>query len=440
MALKVAFYTLGCKVNQYDTQVLIESFRSRGYDVVPFDEPADVYVVNSCAVTQRSVSRSKQALRSALRRNPNALLVMTGCFPQVCTQEALALDEARVISGTSGRWRLVDMVETALRNGERVVSIEAPGTVEAPCGGLTHFEGRTRAFLKVQEGCQEFCSYCIVPYARGPMRSRPAPEVLAEAERLAEAGFREIVLTGTHLAAYRWQDVDLSSLLEQLGRVEGVYRIRLSSVEPLDVDERLIEVMASSPKVCHHLHLPLQSGSDEVLRKMNRKYDTAFFMRLVRRIRQAMPDIGITTDVMVGFPGETDEQFLQTVQFVRECGFSRLHVFRFSPRPGTPAACMPDQVRPEVKAERASAMIALGRELALAFAARFVGCVLDVLVEEERAEDGGLSGFTGNYIRVSFPGGDELVNRVVPVEILVPGEKTSLGRVLPGGIESEAES
>ncbi|MGB9867857.1 MAG: tRNA (N(6)-L-threonylcarbamoyladenosine(37)-C(2))-methylthiotransferase MtaB [Bacillota bacterium] len=433
MAPKVGFYTLGCKVNQYDTQVLIESFRNRGFEVVPFDQPADVYVVNSCAVTQRSVSRSKQALRSALRRNPRAVLVMTGCFPQVFKEEALAMAEVAVVSGTAARGRLVDMVEAVLRGGGRVVQLGDAGVEEVPCGGLARFEGRTRAFLKVQEGCEEFCSYCVVPYARGPMRSRPAQDVLAEAKRLAEAGCKEVVLTGTHLAAYRWQDTDLSKLLEELERIEGIQRIRLSSVEPLDVHERLIEVMAKGGKVCHHLHLPLQSGSDEVLRRMNRKYDTDYFRKLVRRIREAMPDVGITTDVMVGFPGETEEQFLETMEFVRECAFSRLHVFRFSPRPGTPAAQMPDQVDLEVKGQRASAMISLGRELSLSFASRFVGRVLDVLVEEERAEDGGLSGFTGNYIRVSFPGGDELVNRVVPVEILVPGDKISLGRVVPVG-------
>lgn len=428
MSPSVAFYTLGCKVNQYDTQFLMQRFKERGFSVVDFDEPADVYVVNSCAVTNRSVSRSRQAVRSALKRNPRALLVMTGCFPQVFPGEAAAMEEVGVVTGTADRDGLPDLVNVALREGRRVVKVNRVAQQDAPCGGIRGFLGRTRAFLKVQEGCQEFCTYCIVPYARGPMRSRPGDEVLREAEMLAEAGFAEIILTGTHLAAYSWSGWDLSVLLKKLEGIRSIRRIRLSSVEPLDVTSALTETMARSSKVCHHLHLPLQSGSDRILERMNRKYDRARFLELVASLRELMPDIGISTDVMVGFPGETDEDFQLTRAFVQECRFSRLHVFRFSPRPGTPAAHMKDQVPPDVKSSRATRLIADGRQLALEFAASFVGRPMEVLVEEEK-DEGNMIGFTGNYIRVRFDGSDELAGRIVKVCIVVPGDKVSEGRL-----------
>lgn len=339
------------------------------------------------------------------------------------------MGEVGVVSGTANREGLVDLVDRALREGCRFVEV---GRVEAkdwPRDGITGFCGRTRAFLKVQEGCQEFCSYCIVPYARGPMRSRPGDDVLREASRLAKAGFAEIVLTGTHLAAYSWAGWDLCTLLKELEGIQGIRRIRLSSVEPLDVTQALIEAMAQSPKVCHHLHLPLQSGSDRILEKMNRKYSTRYFKQLVSSLRNLMPEIGISTDVMVGFPGETDEDFEYTRSMVKECGFSRLHVFRFSPRPGTPAACMEDQVPAKVKSARAAQLIADGKQLAIDFARRFVGQPMEVLVEEERDEGGNLLGFTSNYIRVSFPGSDRLIGQIVKVCITLPGDKVSAGEL-----------
>lgn len=432
---RVAFHTLGCKVNQYDTEALAALFRGSGYEVVDFGAPADVYVINTCTVTAEGGRKSRQLVRRARRRNPDAVVVVAGCLPQVAADEAAAIPGVDVVVGQTERARMVDLVEAAraARGGaegaaRRPAPLVAVGNVfrarefeELPIAG---FAGRTRAVLKVQEGCNEMCTYCIVPFARGRPRSRRPEEAKAEAARLAAAGYRELVLAGIHLGAYG-RDLPerptLAALLRAVHEVEGIARIRLSSLEPMDVGEDLLEAMAALPRVCPHLHLPLQSGSDAVLRRMGRRYTTAGFRDLVRAARARIPGLAVTTDLIAGFPGETEEDHAATLAFVAEIGFSRLHVFPFSPRAGTPAASYPGQVPRAERERRARELAALGERLALESHRALVGQVVEVLVEGEVPGERLMRGYTPQYVRVSFPGAQELRNRIVLVRITAAG-------------------
>lgn len=437
---RVAFYTLGCKVNQYDTEAMIEAFRARGYDIVDFDSEADVYVVNTCTVTGRGSQKSRQAVRQARRRNAEAIVAVTGCYSQVAPEEAAAIPGVDVVTGTQNRREIVDLVERAAAERRRPAADAGatgePGAARAslvvvgdvmaarafddpPIG---EFTGRTRATVKVQEGCNQFCSYCIIPYARGPMRSRDPESVRAEVARLAAAGYKEVVLTGIHLGAYGAglaEKINLAGLLRRLASVPDLVRIRLSSIEPLEVTDELIATLAENSKVCHHLHIPMQSGDASVLRRMNRHYTPEQYQEIVRRVTQALPDAAVTTDVMVGFPGETEENFLNTYALAGALGFAKMHIFQYSRRPGTPAAAMPDQIPNRVKEERAHRLAALDEGLVRAFQTRFLGRTMPVLVEEEavsgRSET--LAGLTSNYIRVVFRGPEELKNTVQNIKL-----------------------
>ncbi|MEW6546089.1 MAG: tRNA (N(6)-L-threonylcarbamoyladenosine(37)-C(2))-methylthiotransferase MtaB [Bacillota bacterium] len=431
---KVAFYTLGCKVNRYDTEAMAELFRRAGWEIVDFRDMADVYVVNTCTVTARSEAQSRQAVRQARRRNPAGLVVVCGCYPQVQGEEALSATGADVVLGTRGRGKIVSLVERALRGEKPLVEVApgpamstrpAPVTPEAATAPEQYEEvpvvgqGRTRAILKVQEGCNMRCTYCIVPAARGHARSRDPGAALEEARRLVAAGFREIVLTGIQLGAYG-RDLGipdgLAWLVEKMAAIGGLWRLRLSSIEPVDLTDALVGTMASQRVVCPHLHLPLQSGSDRVLAAMGRPYSAGDYLRLVERAREKMPGMALSTDVMVGFPGETDEDFAATLQVVEKAGFMRLHVFPYSPRPGTAAARLPDGVPEKVKEERARVLRELGMRLGRAFAEQMVGQVVEVLAERE--QDGQVSGLTRNYVRVRFPGGPELEGCLVEVRVI----------------------
>ncbi|MGE5559664.1 MAG: tRNA (N(6)-L-threonylcarbamoyladenosine(37)-C(2))-methylthiotransferase MtaB [Chloroflexota bacterium] len=437
----VAFHTLGCKVNQYDTEAMIESFRASGYDIVDFNDEADVYVINTCTVTGRGSQKSRQTVRQARRRNARAIVAITGCYPQVSPEEAAAIPGVDIVAGTKDRKGIVDLVERAISQREQAgaaatdsdagaadppAQIRAIGDImqtrEFEDIPITEFTSRTRATVKVQEGCNQYCSYCIIPYARGPMRSRPPASVQAEVERLAAAGFKEVVLTGIHLGAYGaglTERTSLAALLRLLAPVPGLERIRISSIEPLEVTDELLQTMVANPKVCHHLHIPLQSGDADVLSRMNRHYTPEQYQEVVARARAAMPDIAITTDVIVGFPGETEANFLNTYALAGAVEFAKMHIFQYSRRAGTPAADMPDQVSDRLKEERAHRLAALDESLVLAFEQRFIGKTLPVLVEEEAGggRAGTLEGLTGNYMRVVFRGAEELKNTVQKIRL-----------------------
>ncbi|SFQ99778.1 tRNA (N(6)-L-threonylcarbamoyladenosine(37)-C(2))-methylthiotransferase MtaB [Desulfoscipio geothermicus] len=419
---KVALTTLGCKVNQYESEALEELFRRRGYTVVDFDEPADVYIINTCTVTHLGDRKSRQLIRRAGRTNPGALVVVTGCYAQTAPDEVLEVEGVDVVVGSGNRANIVDLVEKAVKGCKvnAVLDITQCREFEELPGEAR--QGRVRAFLKIQEGCENFCSYCIIPYARGPLRSRPPESVLAGVRDLVERGFREIVLTGIHTGAYgreRDDGTNLVRLLEKLARVPGLARLRLSSVEPNDITPELLELMASGAPFCRHLHIPLQSGDDSILKKMKRRYNTDFYRKLLEQVREKIPNAGVTTDIMVGFPGEREEHFRNTCAFAGEMRFSGLHVFKYSPRRGTPAAKYPEQVAPGVKDERSRELIAIGRELARSFASRYLDKTVEVLVEQAVASEKGnlYEGLTDNYVRVFFPGRPEWRGKLVDITI-----------------------
>jgi threonylcarbamoyladenosine tRNA methylthiotransferase MtaB len=411
---RIAFYTLGCKVNQQETAALAKLFRDHGYEVVSFNESADVYVVNTCTVTHIADRKSRQMLRRAASSNPSAIIAAVGCYSQVAAEKVLAVPGVNIVIGTQERARLVELVEEVARRkqaGEKdpKISIVCPleeqpvfEELPLPCSGE-----RSRAFLKIEDGCEQFCSYCIIPYARGKVRSL-RPELVKERfQQLLAAGYREIVLTGIHTSAYGKDlpgGINLVGLVKQLVQIPGEFRIRLSSLEPAEVTQELLEIVASSPRLCRHLHLPLQSGDDEILRLMHRPYTTKDYRRLFEKVWEMIPGVAVTTDVMVGFPGETGKHFENTYNFIASLPFRGLHVFKYSPRPGTIASQLPGRVSPEEKEERSKRLRNLAATLEREFARRFLGEQLVVLVERRLPEAVGYwEGFSDNYLRVLFP-------------------------------------
>lgn len=400
---RVAIATLGCKVNQYDSDSLALEFGKAGFEVVPFGDMADVYVVNTCTVTQIGDKKSRQLIRRAHAKNPGAIIVATGCYVQASPREAAAIPGVLVVSGTSDRAGIVRaVIDLGENQGAPAMLVSDIGECrvyeELPSEGTAE---RTRAYVKIEDGCENFCAYCKVPYVRGPVRSRSLEHIREEVRRLSARGFREIVLTGIDLGAYGRDfggSPSLADVLQVAARAEGVARVRLSSVDPTDVTDRLLDIMGSEPAVCPHLHVPLQSGDDEVLRHMNRRYTSAEFEAVVARARARVPDLAVTSDVIVGFPGEDEVAFEATMALCRRVGFSRLHVFQYSRRRGTVAAGLAGQVPRAEKQRRSERLIALGRELALKFHRGLLGQTVRVLIEKS----GGAvcEGLTGNYVRV----------------------------------------
>ncbi|MDI3257333.1 MAG: tRNA (N(6)-L-threonylcarbamoyladenosine(37)-C(2))-methylthiotransferase MtaB [Kyrpidia sp.] len=437
---RVAFHTLGCKVNAYDTEAIWHLFQKAGYVQVPFDEEADVYVINTCSVTNVGDRKSRQVIRRAIRRNPEAAIVVTGCYAQVAPGEVAAIPGVDLVMGNDGRGRIVEWVEKVreerrpfhvvpdLRRVREFEELDVPA-----------FTDRARANLKIQDGCNNFCSFCIIPFSRGFIRSRKPENVIRQARRLVEAGYREIVLTGIHTGGYG-TDLDGYSLADLLvdlqTQVEGLGRIRISSIEASQIDERMLEVLHRSGKVCRHLHIPLQSGHDEVLRRMRRRYTVAEYAETVRRIREVLPEVSLTTDVIVGFPGETEQQFEATRRLIEELRFSQLHIFPYSPRRGTAAARYPDQVPAEVKERRVRQLVRLSKDLTRAYASRFVGKTLAVVVESafdgRTAEEGAplFVGHADNYLEVVFPGDPSMIGQLVEVRLEDPGAERSYGSLV----------
>nr|WP_244267103.1 MULTISPECIES: tRNA (N(6)-L-threonylcarbamoyladenosine(37)-C(2))-methylthiotransferase MtaB [Moorella] len=418
---RVALVSLGCKVNQNELEAIKHLFQAAGYEIVPFPEKADVYVVHTCTVTHISDRKSRQLIRRAVRANPEAVVAVTGCYAQVAPGEVLAIPGVDVVVGTRERQRLVEMVEKAREKGTPVNAVRAhePGEAfeELPLVEVS----RARAFLKIQEGCEEFCTYCIVPYARGPLRSRAPEAILAEVQRLVAAGYLEIVLTGVHTGAYGRDlagGIDLAGLLKKLVRVPGLERLRISSIDPLDFTPALKAVLAGEEVICPHYHIPLQSGDDTILQKMGRRYTGRYYLELIASLRSKRPRAAFTSDVMVGFPGETEDQFQNTMAVVKEAALAAIHVFPYSPRRGTPAAAMPDQVAPDVKKDRERRLLQLGRRLARQYAREFLNETLTVLVERPLpGQPGVFEGHTGNYLTVAFPATGDLIGRLVPVRL-----------------------
>ncbi|QIB26327.1 tRNA (N(6)-L-threonylcarbamoyladenosine(37)-C(2))-methylthiotransferase MtaB [Caloranaerobacter azorensis] len=417
----VAFYTLGCKVNQYETEAMAELFKKEGYNVVDAEDKADIYVINTCTVTNLGDRKSRQFIRRAKRKNRKAIIAVVGCYVQVSPDEVFEIEDVDLVIGTNDKNKIVELCEEVKEKHKRIKIVEDIMKVrefeEMP---INEVEGKTRAFVKIQEGCNQYCSYCIIPYARGPVRSRKLQNIIKEVEKLSKSGFKEIVLTGIHVASYGKDlgDIRLIDVIEAIHDIEGIERIRLSSLEPTIITEEFMDRLIKLPKLCNHFHLSLQSGSNTVLKRMNRKYTTEEYLSIVKLIRKYMPDVGLTTDIIVGFPGETDEEFEETYNFVKEIGFSRIHVFKYSPREGTPAAKFKNQVDGKIKAERSRKLIELGEELNKVFNRRFIGKIMNVLFEEKvRGATGLMEGYTTNYIRVMAKGDISIEGEILPVKM-----------------------
>ncbi|MBE7026842.1 MAG: tRNA (N(6)-L-threonylcarbamoyladenosine(37)-C(2))-methylthiotransferase MtaB [Ruminococcaceae bacterium] len=419
---RVAFCTLGCKVNQYETQAMCELFLNNGYTEVDFDEQADVYVINTCSVTSMSDRKSRQMIRRAKKRSKDAIVVVTGCYAQTAAKELAKIEDINLIIGTSGRSEIVSLTERVTSQSKHIAVGDIMHTHEFENLSVNSYSDRTRAYIKLQEGCSQFCSYCIIPYARGPIRSRSEDEVIEEAKRLCKNGFRELVLVGIHIASYGRDlknDTSLEKIICKISELEDVKRIRLSSIEPMTLDENFIKaVSAAGDKLCHHFHISLQSGCDETLVRMNRKYLSVDFEKIVSGLREAIADCAITTDIMVGFAGETDEEFEQSLAFADKISFSDMHVFSYSPRPGTPAAKMDNQVSPEMRHERSARMLEVAEKNRDAFLDKFVGKTLEILFERECDDKKGFyEGKSQNYISVICKAGNDLSGQFLNVKL-----------------------
>ena len=430
--MRVAFYTLGCKVNQYETQALEQLFAGRGHTLVPFEGAADVYIINTCTVTAVSDKKSRQVVRQARKRSPEALVAVCGCYPQTHPDDIKNLP-VDLVAGTGDRTGFVELVEQAWsERREKITALDDAMKRRVfeplPAGGL---EGRTRAMLKVEDGCVNFCTYCIIPYARGPVRSLPLQDAAAQAVKLAGEGYKELVLTGIEISSWGRELKDGTSLIDLVEAVCAAApgcRIRLGSLEPRTVTEDFCIRAAKLKNLCPHFHLSMQSGCDATLKRMNRKYDTARFFESVCLLREHFQCPAITTDMIVGFPGETEAEFAQSLDFIRRCAFAAMHIFPYSKRPGTPAAAMPDQVLNAVKEERArrAAEIAAGMENG--YLAHFAGQREEVLFEEER--EGLWRGHTTRYCEVRVPSGENLHNQLRQVQITAVEDGWLLGELL----------
>lgn len=398
----VAFHTLGCKVNQYETQAMRRILEQAGYTTVDFSQDADtpdVLVINSCTVTGESDRKLRQFLRRCRRTVPNGILVLTGCMPQAYPDAADSLSEADIVLGNAARRDILPRLEEYLTHRQRIVDIPPHSTVYEPLE-IENFEGRTRAFIKIQDGCNRFCSYCIIPYARGRVRSRAPEDIEAELERLASNGYKEVVLVGINLTAYGQDNgLTIADAVDAACRVKGIERVRLGSLELDFITDETIARLKAQPKLCPQFHLALQSGCDATLKRMNRHYTTAEYTDLCRRLREHFPDCALTTDVMVGFPGETEEEFEASCQFVKEIAFSRVHVFAYSRRPGTNADRFPNQVDKAEKTRRSKQMIAICNQSAEAYSQQYLGKTVPILLETPYP-DGTVDGHTDTYITV----------------------------------------
>ncbi|MBS6894068.1 MAG: tRNA (N(6)-L-threonylcarbamoyladenosine(37)-C(2))-methylthiotransferase MtaB [Staphylococcus epidermidis] len=429
----VAFHTLGCKVNHYETEAIWQLFKDANYERVEFETNADVFVINTCTVTNTGDKKSRQIIRRAIRQNPDAVVCVTGCYAQTSSAEIMEIPGVDIVVGTQDRHKLLDYIQQFQEERQPINGVgnimknRTYEELEVP-----YFTDRTRASLKIQEGCNNFCTFCIIPWARGLMRSRDPEKVVEQATQLVNSGYKEIVLTGIHTGGYG-QDLknyNLAQLLRDLDTIEGLERIRISSIEASQLTDEVIDVIGNSNKVVRHLHIPLQSGSDDVLKRMRRKYTMAHFSERLTKLHQALPDLAVTSDVIVGFPGESEEEFQETYDFIVNHHFSELHVFPYSPRIGTPAARMDNQIDEETKNVRVHKLISLSNQLAKEYASKFEDEVLEVIPEEMDEEPHTLVGYADNYMKVRFEGDDSLIGQIVKVKIVKANYPINEGKAI----------
>ena len=417
---RVAFYTLGCKVNQYETEAMLELFEKEGYEKAETEDYADVYVINTCTVTHMSDRKSRQYIRRMKKKNPDAIIAVVGCYSQVSPEEILSIDEVNLVMGTNDRKKIVEEVKKIdasrkVSTVDDIMKVKAFEEIE-----INKTNGKTRAFMKIQDGCDRYCSYCIIPYARGRVRSRDLESIVKEVENLASNGYKEVVLTGIHVASYgkdiKETDIKLLDVIKQINDIEGIERIRLSSVEPILFTDEFVEAVSAMDKVCPHYHLSLQSGCDETLKRMKRRYTTEEYKTIVDRLRAAIPNVSITTDVIVGFPGETNEEFDKTYEFLKDIELTHMHVFKYSPRKGTPAATMENQVDPSTKHERSEKLLQLNEENFKKFGQKMLDKEFNVLFEQ-KVGDNKFEGLTENYVKVIVESDKDLSEQILKVKI-----------------------
>ena len=412
--MKVGIYTLGCKVNTYESEYVASLFREAGYKISDFDEDCDIYIINTCSVTNQSDVKSRKMIHQVVRRKPDACIVAMGCFIEA--NKDISLAGVDIILGNKDKSKIVSLVEEFFAKKEKIRDLYDDLGNEFEDMEIKDFENRTRAFVKIQDGCENFCSYCIIPRVRGRCRSKKKDVVLREIECLIQHGFQEIVLTGIHTGNYGVDlGTDFASLLTEIVELKGLKRLRISSIEITELNDRVLEILANYPVVVDHLHIPLQSGSDEILKRMNRKYDTAYYLEKIRKIRSIRPEIAITTDVIVGFPGEDEKHFMETYRFCEAINFAKIHVFPYSIRSKTAAAVMKEQVSGLVKKERVKRLLSLSRRLENSYMEQFLGKTVEVLIE--RYLDGISYGHTGNYLFVQLEGNYQS-GELLPVKIL----------------------
>ncbi len=421
-----ALCTLGCKVNQEEGAAMAALLSAAGYRQVAFSAIADIYIINTCTVTHVADRKCRAMIRRAVKTNAEALVVVAGCYAQISGQEAAAIEGVDLVIGVDERASLLSLIEHCRQRQKPFLAVGDISKADKfmPIGDGAASQNRARAYLKIEDGCDQFCHYCLVPYARGPVRSLPLPEVVEQAQALLAADHKEIVLTGIHIGAYG-QDlpgIDLQLLLQQLLALPGDWRLRLGSLEPQQIDERLIKLVAGNDKICKHLHIPLQAGSDKILAAMGRHYDTAFYAELLQRLRASVPDIAITSDVMVGYPGESEKDFADSYDFCRNMAFAGLHIFPYSPRQQTVAATLSQQVPAAIKENRAACLAALAQDLASAYGSAFVGRKLHLLLEQKVKIDEReyWQGHSENYLPLYLPCGRQAKGSIVPVIMTVP--------------------
>ena len=430
--MKVSYYSLGCKVNLYESEAIVNEFIENGFELTNFDDICDIYIINTCTVTKTSDAKSRKIIRQAIKKNPNAVICVMGCYSQLHPDEVKQIEGVDVIVGTSNRIMLYPLAMSALeKKNPQVLIQDALKTKNYEELKIKRFNNKTRGFMKIEDGCNNFCTYCAIPYARGPVRSRNHQDVIDEIKLLTEQGTKEIVLTGINTAAYGsdLKDYTFAKLLEDIVKnVPNLGRIRISSIEATEITDELLSIIAENrEKFCNHFHIPLQSGSDKILQKMARKYNLDYYRKKIQRIRQLFPGVNITTDVMVGFSGETNEDFNDIKNFINEIKFGEMHVFPYSKRPGTKAYTYPDEVDEITKKVRVNELLLVNEQNALAYRQNFVGTVQEVIIE--KIENGKAFGHTSNYMDIEFDALDSKVNDLVQVEIIEAGYPISIGKL-----------
>ena len=421
---KVSFYTLGCKVNQYETNAMAQKFKEAKYEIVDMNNDiSDICIVNTCTVTNMSDRKSRHSLRRVKEKNSNAIIVAVGCYAQVAKNDLEKMPEIDIVLGNEEKVNIVQYVERFMADRDKIIEIEDIASKKEfeDMGQITYTE-KTRAFIKIQDGCNQFCSYCIIPYARGRVRSRNAESIINEITQIAQNGIKEVVITGIHVASYGrdfGKENGLIELLEKINAIEGIKRIRLGSLEPKIITEEFMQRLIKLDKICHHFHLSLQSGCDATLKRMNRKYTTSEVHEIIERLRRYYNDVMLTTDIIVGFPGETEEEFETTYQFLKEAQLYKMHVFQYSPRKGTRAAVMPNQIDGNIKEARSKRLIELSNENQMMYNERLVGQEVEVLFEDKEVEDGEsyYRGHTQNYILIKYKTNENLENTLKLIKI-----------------------